>query len=84
MSCFCHLLPALFLLFTASIPAMSFQMQAVPIRQVIGAYGFPERTVALADSLEIAYVDAGKGKSTLILSIASAATCGPGSAPCPT
>ena len=66
MSCLFHLLPALFLLLTASIPAMSFQTQAVPIRQVIGPYGFPEHTVALADSLEIAYVDAGKGKSTLI------------------
>ena len=66
MSCLLHLLSALFLLFTASIPAMSFQTQAVPIRQVIGPYGFPEHRVVLADSLEIAYVDAGKGKSTLI------------------
>ena len=57
---------ALFLILTASFPAMSFTMQEVPIRQVIGAYGFPEHTVRLADSLDVAYVDAGKGKNTLI------------------
>ena len=57
---------ALILFIIASLPAMSYQTQAVPIRQVIGAYGFPEHTVALADSLTVAYVDAGKGKTTLI------------------
>ena len=45
---------------------MPFQTQEVPIRQVIGAYGFPEHTVRLADSLEVAYVDAGKGPTTLV------------------
>ena len=62
----CLLPVALFLFITASLPAMSHQTQAVPIRQVIGAYAFPEHTVALADSLTVAYVDAGKGKNTLI------------------
>ena len=58
-----RLLPALFLLLlTASFPAMSLPTQTEPIRQVIGPYGFPEHRVALADSLEIAYVDAGKGR----------------------
>ncbi len=62
-----RLLPALFLLLlTASFPAMSLPTQTEPIRQVIGPYGFPEHRVALADSLEIAYVDTGKGPSTLI------------------
>ena len=62
-----RLLPALFLLLlTVSFPAMSFPTQTEPIRQVIGPYGFPEHRVALADSLEIAYVDTGEGSSTLI------------------
>ena len=63
MSRFSRLLPVLFLLLTASFPAMSSSTQTEPIRQVIGTYGFPEHRVALADSLEIAYVDAGKGST---------------------
>ncbi|GAB3295971.1 alpha/beta hydrolase [Hymenobacter humi] len=60
-------LPALLLFILPSLsPAMSYPTQTVPIRQVIGPYGFPEHTVALADSVQLAYVDAGKGPNTLI------------------
>ena len=62
-----RLLPALFLLLlTASFPVMSFSTQTESIRQVIGPSGFPEHRVALVDSLEIVYVDAGQGNSALL------------------
>ncbi|WP_160328142.1 alpha/beta fold hydrolase [Solirubrum puertoriconensis] len=46
---------------------MRLQTEQVPrMRAVIGPYSWPERTVKLADSLEVAYVDAGKGPTTLL------------------
>jgi pimeloyl-ACP methyl ester carboxylesterase len=59
-------LPALFFLLLASYEAMSIQTEEVPIRQVIGSYGLPEHHIKLLDSLDVAYVDAGKGPTTLI------------------
>ncbi|QDA58774.1 alpha/beta fold hydrolase [Hymenobacter jejuensis] len=50
----------------ASYKAMSFQTEEVPMRKVIGSYGLPEHTLTLANSMEVAYVDAGKGPHTLI------------------
>lgn len=54
------------LLLAASYRAMSLQTEEVPIRQVIDSYGFPEHTITLSDSIEVDYVDAGKGATTLI------------------
>lgn len=61
-----RLVIVLVLIFLACFPAMSFSPEQAPPRQVIGAYGFPEHTLTLADSLKICYVDAGKGPTTLV------------------
>ncbi|WP_426059767.1 hypothetical protein [Hymenobacter sp. B1770] len=54
---------ALLLFILASLPAMSYPTQAVPIRQVIGSYGFPEHTLVLADTLHVVYVDAPRART---------------------
>jgi pimeloyl-ACP methyl ester carboxylesterase len=59
-------LPAIFLTILVSYTAMSFQTEEVPIRAVIGSYGLPEHSITLADTLQVAYVDAGQGPRTLI------------------
>ncbi len=61
--------PRLLLIFLLlySYSAMSFQTAELStIKDGIGAYGFPEHTIQLSDSIEVAYVDTGKGSSTLI------------------
>ncbi|TGE16603.1 alpha/beta hydrolase [Hymenobacter elongatus] len=67
MSFVARFLFAVVVLLLARTPAMSFQTEEpVPMRQVIGSYGLPEHSITLADSLQVAYVDAGRGPKTLI------------------
>jgi pimeloyl-ACP methyl ester carboxylesterase len=56
---------SIFILYSFS--AMSFQTAELStMKDGIGAYGFPEYSIQLSDSIEMAYIDTGTGSATLI------------------